>query len=393
MYKNDSKLVGIFSSGKSGSTLAIRLLDKYTNCFVYPEEISFLSVFADNLVNMRAISNKVWSNKGYIKTPDLNSKLYKSKSFYKYYNYSIDRIQNDIIDFNKLKLDKFNKLFFEKFDGTYEEFINEYLDRVSNWLLNKKYNLNVFKSLETSYLNSYSKIHNMKFIHLIRNPFDVYASLVRSTRFKSNPSIFHSFYLGEDNMTNIIRRWKNHTEYLNKNNLDPKLHIVVKYEDLIQNTSKELDKLINFLNLQKNNTMDDKDLSLLKNKKLLFSAHTASTNVGTEVLNKVIKDPKKTFNYQRNLITDNENLLINLLCKNGIMKFNYEPLEDHGRLKVFFKWILPMSWEFKHLDNGPFIRRPHLMKYRFFLPNYYINFLRSIYYYFYRRIKLIFFGI
>ena len=111
MYKNDSKLVGIFSSGKSGSTLAIRLLDKYTNCFVYPEEISFLSVFADNLVNMRAISNKVWSNKGYIKTPDLNSKLYKSKSFYKYYNYSIDRIQNDIIDFNKLKLDKFNKLF------------------------------------------------------------------------------------------------------------------------------------------------------------------------------------------------------------------------------------------------------------------------------------------
>ena len=60
MYKNYSKLVGIFSSGKSGSTLAIRLLDKYTNCFVYPEEISFLSVFADNLVNIRTISNKVW---------------------------------------------------------------------------------------------------------------------------------------------------------------------------------------------------------------------------------------------------------------------------------------------------------------------------------------------
>ena len=52
MYKNYSKLVGIFSSGKSGSTLAIRLLDKYTNCFVYPEEISFLSVF-DNLVNIK----------------------------------------------------------------------------------------------------------------------------------------------------------------------------------------------------------------------------------------------------------------------------------------------------------------------------------------------------
>ena len=84
--------------------------------------------------------------------------------------------------------------------------------------------------METSYLDSYSKIDNMKFIHLIRNPFDVYASLVRSTRFKSNPSIFHSFYLGEDNMTNIIRRWKNHIEYLNNNNLDPRLHIVVKYE-------------------------------------------------------------------------------------------------------------------------------------------------------------------
>lgn len=393
MYKNYSKLVGIFSSGKSGSTLAIRLLDKYTNCFVYPEEISFLSVFADNLVNIRTISNKVWSNKGYIKTPDLNSKLYKSKSFYKYYNYSIDRIQNDIVDFNKLNLDKFNKLFFEKFDGTYEAFINEYLDKVSNWLLNKKYNLNVFKSLETSYLDSYSKIDNMKFIHLIRNPFDVYASLVRSTRFKSNPSIFHSFYLGEDNMTNIIRRWKNHIEYLNNNNLDPRLHIVVKYEDLIKNTSKELDKIVNFLNLQKNNMIDDKDLTLLKNKKLLFSAHTASRNEDTELLNKVIEDPKKTFNYQKNLITDNENLLINLLCKNGIMKFNYEPLGDHGRLKIFFKWILPMSWEFKHLDKGPFIRRPHLMKYRFFMPNYYINLLKSIYYYFYRRIKLIFFGV
>ena len=100
---------------------------------------------------------------------------------------------------------------------------------------------------------------------------------------------------------------------------------------------------------------------------MLFSAHTASRNEDTELLNKVIEDPKKTFNYQKNLITDNENLLINLLCKNGIMKFNYEPLGDHGRLKIFFKWILPMSWEFKHLDKGPFIRRPHLMKYRFFL--------------------------
>ena len=40
MYKNDTKLVGILVL-KSGSTLAIRLLDKYTNCFVYPEEISF----------------------------------------------------------------------------------------------------------------------------------------------------------------------------------------------------------------------------------------------------------------------------------------------------------------------------------------------------------------
>ena len=129
--------------------------------------------------------------------------------------------------------------------------------------------------METSYLNSYSKIDNMKFIHLIRNPFDVYASLVRSTRFKSNPSIFHSFYLGEDNMTNIIRRWKNHIEYLNNNNLDPRLHIVVKYEDLIKNTSKELDKIVNFLNLQKNNMINDKDLTLLKNKKLLFS-HTAA---------------------------------------------------------------------------------------------------------------------
>ena len=47
----EKNLVGIFSSGKSGSTLIIRLLDKYINCFVYPEEINFLSVFADNLKN------------------------------------------------------------------------------------------------------------------------------------------------------------------------------------------------------------------------------------------------------------------------------------------------------------------------------------------------------
>jgi hypothetical protein len=78
----------------------------------------------------------------------------------------------------------------------------------SNWIFGEgKYNNYIFKTLEVNYLRDYLKYFpNMKFIHLIRDPYDTYASLVRATRLKCNPVKLHSFYMSEDNQKNMLIR-------------------------------------------------------------------------------------------------------------------------------------------------------------------------------------------
>lgn len=387
------KIVGIFSSGKSGTTLLIRLLDKYLNCFVYPEEINFLSVFADNLKYPNRISKQVHFNMHSYNTPDLKIKLKKTKSFYSYYSNSIDAINENVIKFNKIDTIEYNKDFLKNFDGSYQDFINEYLSSVSVWLLNKKFEINIFKTLETNYLEKYLDIDNIKFIHLIRNPHDVYASLVRSSRYSINPKKFHSFYLGEDNMENILRRWKNHVNFLDDIKFNNQKHFILKYEDLIKNFSGSINSICNFLNLKRNHSIPDETLTLLKNKNYKFSQYTSSDQTNLNLLNKII-DTKKTFDYNKELITNNENLLINLLCKKEILKLNYKYHEKEiNKIKIFINWILPMKWEFKYLGVGLFLRRKKFIKYRYFFLKFYLQFILSVYYYLYRRLKLIIYGI
>ena len=116
-------------------------------------------------------------------------------------------------------------------------------------------------------------------------------------------------------------------------------------------------------------------------------------NKSVENLDKVVKSTSEYFSYQKDLIYDNEFKLINLLCKEGLIYYNYNnKFNTTNKLNLFFDWLAPMKWEFKHLISGIFLRRKR--KYFVFLyPEVYQNLIKSVYYFFYRRIKLIFFGI
>ena len=53
-------------------------------------------------------------------------------------------------------------------------------------------------------------------------------------------------------MTNILR-WNSQINFLNSQNFNKEKHLVIKYEDLVENTKQTLSKIVSFLNLEKNN--------------------------------------------------------------------------------------------------------------------------------------------
>ena len=153
---------------------------------------------------------------------------------------------------------------------------------------------------------------------------------------------------------------------------------------------KQLKIIFNFLETALPENIDE--ITLLKNKKYSLNFNTigySKKNKSVENLDKVVKSTSEYFSYQKDLIYDNEFKLINLLCKEGLIYYNYNnKFNTTNKLNLFFDWLAPMKWEFKHLISGIFLRRNESIL--FLYPEVYQNLIKSVYYFFYRRIKLIF---
>lgn len=392
----NNMLCGIFSVGKSGSTLLTSLVDKAKGYYVHPIEIIYLSAVND-LKNFKFIKDNTAKLGKKNPVKNLNEIIdYKYLVNSPHFLHIIKKIKEDILIPNNINLDNYD---FEKFNGLkgkYKDFINIFFKSLNNWIFNDEKNKFIFNSNEVNYLDEYIKFFpEIKIIHLIRNPFDTYSSLVRSTRTIDSGIKFHSFYQGEDNMENILRRWNNHYNFIKKVSKEKeKNHLIIKYEDLVTDTKKQLKIIFNFLETALPENIDE--ITLLKNKKYSLNFNTigySKKNKSVENLDKVVKSTSEYFSYQKDLIYDNEFKLINLLCKEGLIYYNYNnKFNTTNKLNLFFDWLAPMKWEFKHLISGIFLRRKR--KYFVFLyPEVYQNLIKSVYYFFYRRIKLIFFGI
>jgi hypothetical protein len=349
-------LVGIFTPGRTGSTLLLRLLDKLNNVYVHPTDIPFLSVYDDlNSFLVKNFRKTNFSSKS--KKEIFLKKYYFSKDLFKFYKRDINFINKYYLKYSSEKEDVIYKDIFKKNQYEPFEFIEEYLKNFSAKLIGiKNPDTLIFRSIETVFLSNYRNLFpQLKFIHIIREPIEAYRSLVSSSRIKNSGVENTSFSLMGDNFEIFVeKRMKFHFDYLSKvkniktNDFND---LIIKYEDLLRKPKEVILIIERFLKKKFNN--DFENLSILKN----YNLKDLPKNIGgiDKITKKIGETPSLLqYNLKSNFFYNDleikEKKLVNLVLYKHLKEFNFNEDPIYKDIKTLIIDTLKVScWEFSKL--------------------------------------------
>lgn len=240
-------LVAIFGTGRNGSTLLMRLLDGIKDLYMHPVEVNFLSALND-IACFRRIKRDTMLNCTVKPLLFLDKKIDTDLlvKYYKFHEQAILDIVANLRDKISLGEPPFTHL--KKNSYLPNEFVIDFLQAMSKWINKGNPSKHLgFKTIETPYIAYYeTKFPDMKFIHLIRNPIDMYNSAKRTTMYNKR---YPSWYFCGDNLLSLIdKRWVPHAETIIAKCPSEK-HFLVRYEDLVQEPEKIINKICSWLGL------------------------------------------------------------------------------------------------------------------------------------------------
>ena len=317
-YRNieKKKFQPIFICGhrKSGTTLLLNLLDDNGYISVYPKDLNLLY--------------------GYFPLFE-NSKIsFKSK---------INRIKKVV--FNDLRKDKFlkKKIDIDFFEKEFFKHIKKDNISINNIIYNllKVYVLNFSKNnnknkvltKETSieiYATEIKKwFKKAKFIHLIRDPRDNYASL------KSGIKNYYSKFNDDENSSlfSLIQRsfLGLKISKINQSIIGPKDYLIIKYEDLVKRKYETLKKICNFLEIKFSNKLI---------KPTVLGKTTHGNNFNKLNMSKI---SNINVNKWKKRINIDEAKIIEFYLENEFTKFKYKTFfskkEKALSSREFYKWL------------------------------------------------------
>ena len=378
-------LVGVFTSGRTGSTLLLRLLDKLKNVYVHPTDTPFLSVYDD--LNSLLVKNFRKTNfYSKIKKEIFLKKSYLSEDLFKFYKRDINFINKNYLKYSLGKQDIVYKDIFKKKQYNPIKFIEEYLKNFATKLIGiKNPDVLIFRSIETAFLSNYRNFFpQLKFIHIIREPIEAYRSLVSTSRIKNSGVKNTSFSLMGDNFEIFVeKRMKFHFDYLSKVKnikINQSNDLIIKYEDLLRKPKKV--SLIIERFLKKKFDSNFEKLSILKN----YNLKDLPKNIGG--INKItykigdtpslLQDNLKN-NFFYNDLEIKEKKLINLVLHKYLKEFNFNEKPMYKNIANLITDTLKVShWEFSNL----------ISKENSFKKNIY-NMFFCVFFFIKRRLKLI----
>ena len=198
----------------------------------------------------------------------------------------------------------------------------------------------LFKSIETAYLQDYeNRFPEMRFIHIMRDPVKVCSSQKRSIM--ENKSLPAS-YLGYDWLSCMLdKRWLPHARFLDERQNDAR-HFVVRYEDLIQNPGREINRMAEQLGVAapERSTVQTIFHNLDKTS---WGGNPSKKNVETPA--EVVSDLQERHNYEE-VLSPREIDLIAVKTRNLLEQFGYEsPSSEATLAKLTFQYLLLDKWE------------------------------------------------
>lgn len=344
------KLIGIFGTGRNGSTLLTRLLDGIPQTYTHPFEVNFLSAMND-LAQKGRVSRAVRMN-ATIKPLNYLTQPVKTSFLMKRYHRHIVEMEDMYINQleNKSGLNSGEHPFpvlNSKAAYLPSYYVEEFLKGMAKWINSADNDINhyIFKTIETPYVEDYEKLFpDMKFLHLIRNPLDVYSSQKRTLMYKGKGL----WYLGGDALdTMIMKRWIPHAKII----LDKKTskrHYMLRYEDLINNPLDTMKKICAWLELP---------LPLYPTKQTVLGGRflkelpPSASEKGIRSPLDVVADMRSKFSYTK-VMADCERELIVYLTYKYARAFGYfSNISLPKRRDILKKWIMPKKWEFMNSRN------------------------------------------
>ena len=242
-------LIGIFGTGRNGSTLIQRLLDGLEDTYVHPIEEFFLTAF-DDLARKGRVFKLTGQNCRTRPLRRLDDPL-TTTVLSKYFRTNLNALYSEHIRACPATAhlpDISLKDLLPKQQYRVSELIVEYLRAIGGLVRpDLKFRHFMFKSIETPYLSDYAATFpDMRFIHIMRHPVAVCSSQKRSLiETKRLPG----WYLGYDWLTCMMnKRWIPHARFLQSAMGDPK-HIVVLYERLVSAPQAEIGRISQWLGL------------------------------------------------------------------------------------------------------------------------------------------------
>ena len=359
-------LIGIFGTGRNGSSLITYLLDGLGETYVHPVEEKFLTGFdcvAQNKKILRSINQNCIDyplnhiNKN-VDTSSLNFMQPSINMFNKH-------CEETIGDVSKIQIKNIHSILNKK-NYSANNFVIDYLTEISNKAIpNNNFKNYLFKSIETPYIETYQDIYpDMKFIHIVRNPYDVCSSQKRSL--SENKSLPAS-YLGFDWLTSMIKyRWKPHADFL-MNNHGKDNHITIRYEDLTKDPEHEIKKIADFLCLEVPPRPTEQTIFNNLNKiKWGGNPSKKGINMPSTVVNNL-----QTLNNYEEILSQRDVDTISYAMKDSLDFFGYKMRSNKSKKDILKNYLFINKDELKHCNTiskilrgmiGIFYRRLYLFK-------------------------------
>lgn len=337
-------LIGLFGTGRNGSSLIGRLLDGLQDTYVHPVEENFLAKFDDlcrygkvqRLTSQNCVSRPLRHIAGRLSVDMLQ----------RAYGESVDELHDTYITLcditRQLGKPNLRRLLPEGHYGV-EDFVRSYLSTLARYLRpDIEFQHYLFKSIETPYVLEYAnRFPEMKFIHIVRDPIAVSSSQKRSLlENKKLPA----HYLGYDWLACMLnKRWLPHARFIVEHRDDAR-HVVVRYEDLVADPKATIDRISALLGLAPPPRPDIQTVFYdQENTDWGFNPSKAGARTPREV----VSDLQKKLGYQE-VLTQREVDLINYKTSAYQKEFGYTPSTQPSLRRVLRQYAAFDRWEFAH---------------------------------------------
>jgi len=342
-------LVGIFSTGRNGSTLLLRLLDGIPDAYVHPVEVNFLGVINDlaagGRVRPRTGTNASTRPLRHLDRPVTTSVLVPVYRFH-----AETMISDYFSQVEGYKPPGPHPMGTLEKRGAYTAagFVRGFLRAFSSWSRGERRSSSyIFKTIETPYVRDYETIFpTMRFIHILRDPMVMYSSQKRTLMYNKT---LPSWYLGWDNLDTMIhKRWIPHAKIVLER-LENDRHHFLRFEDLIRDPRGEIVAICRWLGVDTPPFPTKQTVlgGLIPRK---LPGNPSKKGVKTPL--EVVPDLRERHGYEE-VLTPREKAYIAYFTKPYAEPLGYRTGESRlMATKLLSTWWRPESWEWMHQRGG-----------------------------------------